>query len=96
MAVVKPLREGRLSFASSRLAGWGPGENGAALDRPTLVLAGDRDPLMRVSAAHATARAVPGARLRVLPGVGHDLPDALAPRVAAEVAALARAAVTTG
>lgn len=39
-----------------------------------LVLHGDRDPILRVSAARATARAIDGARLVILPGVGHDLP----------------------
>ncbi|MDH6129585.1 hypothetical protein [Kitasatospora sp. GP82] len=36
-------------------------------------------------AGRATARAVNGARLVALPGVGHDLPAALWPTVAREV-----------
>ncbi len=44
-----------------------------------------------------TAAAIEGARLVLLPGVGHDLPAAVWPRVAAEVQALAgRAPVSTG
>ncbi|WP_328328132.1 alpha/beta fold hydrolase [Streptomyces sp. NBC_00455] len=45
----------------------------AAITAPTLVLHGSGDPLLRVSAARDIAAAVPGARLRVLPGVGHFL-----------------------
>ncbi len=57
----------------------------AELRRPTLVLHGEQDPILRVSAARATARAIPGARLVTFPGVGHDLPEALWPRIAREV-----------
>lgn len=55
------------------------------LHKPVLVLHGDQDPILRVSAARATARAIDGARLVVLPGVGHDLPAALWPDLAREV-----------
>lgn len=41
---------------------------------PTLVVHGDADPLVDVSGGRATAEAVPGARLVVVPGMGHDLP----------------------
>jgi pimeloyl-ACP methyl ester carboxylesterase len=41
---------------------------------PTLVLHGALDPLIDVSGGRATAAAVPGAELVVLPGVGHGLP----------------------
>ena len=52
------------------------------LDKPVLVLHGDQDPILRVSAARATARAIDGARLVMLPGVGHDLPAPLWPDIA--------------
>ena len=61
----------------------------ADLAAPTLVLHGEQDPVLRPSAARATAAAVPGARLVLLPGVGHDLPRALWPRIVGEVRALA-------
>ena len=64
---------------------------------PALVLHGERDPLLRPAAARRTAAAIDGARLMLLPGVGHDLPAAVWPQVAGEVRALAdRAAVRTG
>ncbi|MFC5950048.1 alpha/beta fold hydrolase [Pseudonocardia lutea] len=59
----------------------------ADLRTPTLVLHGAQDPVVRPSAARAVARAVPAARLVVLPGVGHDLPEALWPRLTGEVRA---------
>jgi pimeloyl-ACP methyl ester carboxylesterase len=61
----------------------------ADLTVPTLVVHGEQDPVLRPSAARATAAAVPDARLVLLPGVGHDLPRALWPRIAGEVRALA-------
>ena len=59
------------------------------LRKPVLVLHGDSDPILRVSAARATARAIEGARLVILPGVGHDLPAPLWPLIADEVRGLA-------
>jgi pimeloyl-ACP methyl ester carboxylesterase len=41
---------------------------------PTLVLHGDADQIIGVSGGEATAAAVPGARLRRVPGLGHELP----------------------
>jgi pimeloyl-ACP methyl ester carboxylesterase len=55
------------------------------LRKPVLVLHGDKDPILRVSAARATARAIDDARLVILPGVGHDLPVPLWPLIADEV-----------
>ncbi|RSM39494.1 alpha/beta hydrolase [Amycolatopsis balhimycina DSM 5908] len=48
---------------------------------PALVVHGARDPLVHVSGGRATARAIPGADLDVVPGMGHDLPRAVWPRV---------------
>jgi pimeloyl-ACP methyl ester carboxylesterase len=45
-----------------------------AVRAPTLVLHGTQDPLIDVSGGHATAAAVPGARLTLVDGLGHDLP----------------------
>jgi len=59
------------------------------LRKPVLVLHGDKDPILRVSAGRATARAIDGARLVVLPGTGHDLPAPLWPVIAEEVRQLA-------
>ncbi|MEU8238996.1 alpha/beta fold hydrolase [Actinoplanes missouriensis] len=60
------------------------------LRMPTLVLHGAADPLVRPSGGRATASAVPGAKLVVYPGMGHDLPGALQPAIVDEVDAVAR------
>jgi pimeloyl-ACP methyl ester carboxylesterase len=44
---------------------------------PTLVIHGTADPLVRPSGGRATARAIKGARLMKVPGMGHDLPRAV-------------------
>jgi pimeloyl-ACP methyl ester carboxylesterase len=46
---------------------------------PTLVVHGSADRLVRPSGARATARAIPGARLMTIRGMGHDLPRAAWP-----------------
>jgi pimeloyl-ACP methyl ester carboxylesterase len=56
---------------------------------PTTVLHGGNDPLARPAAGRATARAIPGARLRIFEGMGHDLPSELWPDFADEIAAAA-------
>jgi pimeloyl-ACP methyl ester carboxylesterase len=43
-----------------------------AIDAPTLVAAGDRDPFVPVPQAHALSRQVRDGRLLIMPGVGHD------------------------
>jgi pimeloyl-ACP methyl ester carboxylesterase len=58
---------------------------------PTLVIHGEADALVHVSGGHATAAAVPGADLLTLPGMGHDLPAPLWPRIVPAIAANARA-----
>jgi pimeloyl-ACP methyl ester carboxylesterase len=58
----------------------------ASVRAPTLVIHGSDDPLIHVAGGRATARAIPGARLRIVPGMGHDLPEGLWPLLADEVA----------
>ena len=48
---------------------------------PAVVIHGEQDPLIDVSGGRATAAAIPGAELVVVPGMGHDLPRAVWPRV---------------
>jgi pimeloyl-ACP methyl ester carboxylesterase len=69
-------------------AGW-HGPKVRDLHKPVLVLHGEQDPLLRVSAARATAQAIDGARLVLLPGAGHDLPAPLWPMIADQVRLLA-------
>jgi pimeloyl-ACP methyl ester carboxylesterase len=48
---------------------------------PTLVIHGTVDPLVSPSGGRATARAIPGAELMMIEGMGHDLPRVLWPRL---------------
>ncbi len=48
---------------------------------PTVVIHGDADPLIHLSGGEATAAAIPGARLVVIPGLGHELPAAAWPLI---------------
>lgn len=51
------------------------------LSVPTLVIHGHDDPLVPVAAGVDTARSIPDSRMVVIDGMGHDLPDALQPRL---------------
>jgi pimeloyl-ACP methyl ester carboxylesterase len=44
------------------------------IDVPTLIIHGDRDRMINPTGGAATARAIPGARLETIAGLGHDLP----------------------
>ena len=65
----------------------------AAVTIPTLVIHGRDDPLIPLEAGLDTARAVPGAELLVIDGMGHDLPRGAWPEIVERIGALtARAA----
>lgn len=64
----------------------------AGITAPTLVLHGEADPLVPVEGGRDTAASIPGARIRTLPGWGHDLPLELVDTLADEIAGHARAA----
>ena len=57
------------------------------LKLPALVIHGKNDILVNPSGGRATARAIPGARLKLVEGMGHDLPRALWPDFVKEIAA---------
>ncbi len=59
---------------------------------PTLVIHGDSDPLVDNSGGVATAEAVPGAELWLVPGMAHDLPSELHGELAERIAANCRRA----
>jgi pimeloyl-ACP methyl ester carboxylesterase len=46
---------------------------------PTLVIHGAADPLIPPAGGRATARAIPGAELLLVEGLGHDLPEGVWP-----------------
>lgn len=87
---VHPRGTGRLLMAVVA-----SGDRTAALGSvraPTVVIHGDADPLIDVSGGRATAAAIPGARLLVIPGLGHELPPAVWPEVVGAVVDNARRA----
>ncbi len=64
------------------------------LEVPTLVIHGRRDPLIRLSAGEATAKAIPAAKLVVYNEMAHDLPRPLWPSITDAIAAHARSVRT--
>jgi pimeloyl-ACP methyl ester carboxylesterase len=62
----------------------------AKLTLPTLVIHGDRDPLVPVEHGKDMAEAVPGADLLIIEGMGHNLPREAWPRIVAAIAGHAR------
>ena len=48
---------------------------------PTLVIHGDADPLVPVEGGRDTAASIPGAKLVIIEGMGHDIPLAVAPQI---------------
>jgi pimeloyl-ACP methyl ester carboxylesterase len=59
---------------------------------PTLVLHGEADPLVPVEGGRDTAANIPGAKIKTIPGWGHDLPLELVDEIADAIAAHAKAA----
>ena len=51
----------------------------ASIKAPTTIIHGSADPLVPVAAAHDLARKIPHAHLRVIEGMGHDLPPGVLP-----------------
>jgi pimeloyl-ACP methyl ester carboxylesterase len=68
-----------------------------AVQAPTVVIHGEADKLVSPSGGRATAKAIDGAKLVTIPGMGHDLPRAAWPQIIDEIAGNAqRADVATG
>jgi pimeloyl-ACP methyl ester carboxylesterase len=64
----------------------------AGIAAPTLVIHGTVDKMVRPSGGRATAKAIPGARLMKVEGMGHDLPRGAWPQIIDAVSEHARAA----
>jgi pimeloyl-ACP methyl ester carboxylesterase len=58
----------------------------AGITAPTHIIHGAVDPLVRVAAAHDLHSKIAGSTIEVIEGMGHDLPQALWPRLAASIA----------
>jgi pimeloyl-ACP methyl ester carboxylesterase len=62
------------------------------ISAPTLVIHGTVDKMIRPSGGRATAKAIPGARLMMIEGMGHDLPRGAWPQLLDAISEHARAA----
>jgi len=67
-----------------------------AVSAPTLVIHGSKDRMVSRSGGVATARAIPGARMVTIQGMGHDLPEAAWPQLIEGIAQHAHAAGGVG
>ena len=61
----------------------------AKITAPTLIIHGAGDRLLPPVCGEDAARAIPGARLLVLEGMGHDLPRRLWPQIIDAIATMA-------
>ena len=75
---------GHFESASYRL------NNLEKITAPTVVLQGEDDPLVPVASAEDIAARVPGAELRLIPGLGHDIPAELVTTFADAITAAAK------
>ena len=55
------------------------------LTTPSLVIHGDSDGLVNVAGGKATADAIPNAKLKIYPGMGHDFPVELIPKIVDDI-----------
>jgi pimeloyl-ACP methyl ester carboxylesterase len=62
---------------------------------PTVVVHGDRDPLIRPAGGRSLARTIPDARLVIVPGMGHDLPRGAWPTIVEAIASNAERQVAS-
>jgi pimeloyl-ACP methyl ester carboxylesterase len=67
----------------------------ASVEAPTLVVHGDADPLIPLEGGRDTARAIPGAELLVIEGLGHELPPQVWPRIIDAISGHTEEAETT-
>lgn len=58
------------------------------IQAPTAVVHGEADPLLPLACGEQLARLIPHAQMESIAGMGHDLPDALMPRLAEGIGAL--------
>jgi pimeloyl-ACP methyl ester carboxylesterase len=58
---------------------------------PTVVVHGSDDPIVPVEAGKEVTALIPGAQLRIIPGLGHDLPLSLVQTFADAITAAAQA-----
>jgi pimeloyl-ACP methyl ester carboxylesterase len=85
--------EGQLRQLAAILAHGNRAPSLASVRAPTLVIHGTDDPLVPVEGGKDTAAAIPGAELLLIPGMGHDLPEPLFPKLVDAIATHTQKAV---
>ena len=73
--------EGTMRQMAATVASGSRTEALKSLSIPTLVIHGEADVLLPVEGGIDTAEAVPGAKLMIIEGMGHDIPMTVAPQV---------------
>jgi len=86
-----PLGHGRHLLASiasgdSRVAGLG------GIKAPTIVIHGEKDPLVPVAQGEDVRNSIPGATMTVIEGMAHDYPEPAVPRIISAIVGNARRA----
>lgn len=84
-----PAGEARQSATSLVAAMEDRRERLRTIKAPTVVVHGAEDPLVPVEAGRDVAANIPGTDLRVIPGMGHDIPPELVEKVASAIIAAA-------
>jgi pimeloyl-ACP methyl ester carboxylesterase len=82
--------DGTMRQLTAILAAGNRTEDLRKLDLPTVVIHGEIDPLIDVSGGKATAEAIAGSKLVLIPGLGHDLPRGVWQQMVDEIVANAR------
>ena len=88
--------EGRARQAMAVMSSASRVEALGSLDVPTLVVHGDADRLVPLEGGRTTAEAIPGARLEIVAGMGHDYPPQYWPRMVELITTHARTASKPG
>ncbi len=65
----------------------------ASVRAPAAVVHGDSDPLVPLAHGRATARAIPGAELTIIEGMGHGLAEAAWPQIASAIERISARAI---
>ena len=48
---------------------------------PTVIIHGNKDPLLPVAGGLDSVKAIPGAKMKIIDGMGHELPEAVCPYI---------------
>jgi pimeloyl-ACP methyl ester carboxylesterase len=77
--------EGRLRQVQAIAATGGFSRMLSRIDCPTLIIHGDRDPLVKLPGGLHSTASIPGAKLQIYRGMAHDLPPVLQPDMARRI-----------